>query len=162
MHPYRGIVHTERRSDDISIEQHLIVVKHRSLNSELSLCFSGSPVQCCPAAAVCLLSVLSTHGTGRAVPTVSRGSTISTRPDILNTLTYKSAGTDNAPQGPAPLVPVTWNPARAWPEYTLRLRLHLHLWSQHIHRRHDRSEHSATASRAFRYLTLVMSSASKV
>ena len=40
--------------------------------------FSGSPVQCCPAAAVCLSSVLSTHGTRRAVPTVSRGSTLHT------------------------------------------------------------------------------------
>ena len=32
-------------------------------------------VQCCPAAAVCPTSVLSTHGTRRAIPTVSRGST---------------------------------------------------------------------------------------
>ena len=51
------------------------MVKRRSLNSELSLCFSGSPVQCCLAAAVCISSMLSTRGTRRDVPTVSWGST---------------------------------------------------------------------------------------
>ena len=59
----------------IYIEYNLIVVKSRSLGSGLSLCFSGLPVQCCPAADVCLSSVLSTRGTCRAVPEVSRGST---------------------------------------------------------------------------------------
>ena len=53
------------------IEYHLVVVKCRSLNSELSLC---TPVQCCLAAAVCLSSVLPTCVTRRAVPTdVGRG-----------------------------------------------------------------------------------------
>ena len=53
-----------------------LVVKCRSLNSELSPCFSGStPVQFCPDAVVCLSSVLPTRGTRHAVPTVSRGST---------------------------------------------------------------------------------------
>ena len=50
------------------------MVQRRSLSSDLSLFFSGSPVQCCPAAAVFLLSMLSKRGTRRAVPTVSRGS----------------------------------------------------------------------------------------
>ena len=61
----------------IYVKYHLVVVKGRSLNSELTLCFSGStPVQCCLAAAVCLSSVLPIRGTRHAVPTVSRGPTM--------------------------------------------------------------------------------------
>ena len=75
--PYT-ILPARRSREDVSdiYWRATLTVKFRSLNSELSLHFSGlTPVQCCQAASVCLSFVLSTRGTRRAVPTVSRRST---------------------------------------------------------------------------------------
>ena len=54
---------------------------------------------------------------------------IPTKPDKPNTLTRQSAVTNNAPRFPL-YIPVTWNPARTWPDYILRLHS-LHSYHDH-------------------------------
>ena len=86
------------------------------------------------------------------VRTYIRSDGISDRPDNPNTLTFQSAGTNDAARDPFH-VPVTWNTAQTRPYSILRLLICLRLQSRHLCCRRDHHKNTtALRSRPLAHL----------